>query len=92
MTVDCAASRVDISEINGETYAADGSYTFTVPSYNAAGGDGYPKLESVQTGYVDAEVLYTYFKEKAVIVAADFAPVGDIVYINSNSVLGCQLN
>lgn len=92
MTVDCAASSVDISEINGETYAADGSYTFTVPSYNAAGGDGYPKLESVQTGYVDAEVLYTYFKEKAVIVAADFAPVGDIVYINSNSVLGCQLN
>ncbi|WP_434951728.1 bifunctional UDP-sugar hydrolase/5'-nucleotidase UshA [Shewanella sp. HL-SH4] len=92
MTVDCAASTVDISEINGETYAADGSYTFTVPSYNAAGGDGYPKLESVQTGYVDAEVLYTYFKDKSMIVAADFAPVGDIVYTNSNSVLGCQLN
>ncbi|UCX04688.1 bifunctional UDP-sugar hydrolase/5'-nucleotidase UshA [Shewanella glacialimarina] len=92
MTVDCAASSVDISEINGETYAADGSYTFTVPSYNAAGGDGYPKLESVQTGYVDAEVLYTYFKDKGMIVAADFAPVGDIVYTNSNSVLGCQLN
>ncbi|UJF20662.1 bifunctional UDP-sugar hydrolase/5'-nucleotidase UshA [Shewanella sp. OMA3-2] len=92
MTVDCAASSVDISEINGKTYTAEGSYTFTVPSYNAAGGDGYPKLESVQTGYVDAEVLYTYFKDKGMIVAADFAPVGDIVYTNSNSVLGCQLN
>ena len=92
MTVDCAASTVDISEINGETFAADSSYTFTVPSYNAAGGDGYPKLESVQTGYVDAEVLYTYFKDKGMIVAADYAPVGDIIYTNSNSVLGCELN
>jgi len=92
MSVDCAANTVDISEINGKTFAADSSYTFTVPSYNAAGGDGYPKLESVQTGYVDAEVLYTYFKGKGMIVAADYAPVGDIIYTNSNSVLGCELN
>jgi 5'-nucleotidase/UDP-sugar diphosphatase len=91
MTVDCAASTVAISEINGKTYSATDSYSFTVPSYNAAGGDGYPKLSPVQTGYVDAEVLYTFLKDKASIVAADYAPMGDIVYTNSTSTFGCSL-
>ncbi|ABO24001.1 bifunctional UDP-sugar hydrolase/5'-nucleotidase UshA [Shewanella loihica] len=91
MTVDCAAKTVAISEVNGKEYSATGSYTMTVPSYNAAGGDGYPKLNPVQTGYVDAEVLYTFFKDAGTIVAADYNPVGDIVYENSESVEGCQI-
>jgi 5'-nucleotidase / UDP-sugar diphosphatase len=91
MTVDCTAKTVDISEINGKTYSATDSYTFTVPSFNAAGGDGYPKLNPVQTGYVDAEVFYSFLKEKGSIVAADYAPQGDIVYTNSTSTLGCSL-
>ena len=91
MTVDCTAQTVAISEINGKDYSATDSYSFTVPSFNAAGGDGYPKLSPVQTGYVDAEVLYTFFKDKGTIVAADYAPMGDIVYENSNSPLGCEV-
>ncbi|MGI2109178.1 bifunctional UDP-sugar hydrolase/5'-nucleotidase UshA [Shewanella frigidimarina] len=91
MTVDCTAQKVAISEINGKDYSATDSYSFTVPSFNAAGGDGYPKLSPVQTGYVDAEVLYTFFKDKGTIVAADYAPMGDIVYENSNSPLGCEV-
>lgn len=91
MTVDCTAQTVAISEINGKDYSATDSYSFTVPSFNAAGGDGYPKLNPVQTGYVDAEVLYTFFKDKGTIVAADYAPMGDIVYENSNSPLGCEV-
>ncbi|KVX03344.1 bifunctional UDP-sugar hydrolase/5'-nucleotidase UshA [Shewanella frigidimarina] len=91
MTVDCTAQTVAISEINGKDYSATDSYSFTVPSFNAAGGDGYPKLNPVATGYVDAEVLYTFFKDKGTIVAADYAPMGDIVYENSNSPLGCEV-
>ncbi|AQS36577.1 5'-nucleotidase/2',3'-cyclic phosphodiesterase-like hydrolase [Shewanella psychrophila] len=91
MAVDCTASTVAISEINGKDFSATDSYTFTVPSFNAAGGDGYPELNPVQTGYVDAEVLYTFFKEKGSIVAADYNPVGDIVYENSDSPLGCEI-
>jgi 5'-nucleotidase/UDP-sugar diphosphatase len=91
MTVDCTAKTVAISEVNGKEYSAAGSYTMTVPSFNAAGGDGYPTLSPVQTGYVDAEVLYTFFKDKGTIVAADYNPVGDIVYTNSNSVEGCEI-
>jgi 5'-nucleotidase/UDP-sugar diphosphatase len=91
MTVDCTAKTVDISDVNGKGFAADASYTFTVPSFNAAGGDGYPKLAPVHTGYVDADVLYEFFKTKGVIKAADYNPVGDIVYTNSDSPLGCEV-
>ncbi|MFV0594658.1 bifunctional UDP-sugar hydrolase/5'-nucleotidase UshA [Shewanella sp.] len=92
MTIDCAAKTANISEINGKEFSATASYKFTVPSFNAAGGDGYPKLASpIQTGYVDADLLYSFLKEKQTIVASDYNPVGDIVYENSNSVEGCQL-
>ena len=92
MTIDCAAKTANISEINGKEFSATASYKFTVPSFNAAGGDGYPKLESpIQTGFVDADLLYSFLKEKQAIKAADYSPIGDIVYENSNSVEGCQL-
>ncbi|MEM7378851.1 MAG: bifunctional UDP-sugar hydrolase/5'-nucleotidase UshA, partial [Pseudomonadota bacterium] len=47
--------------IGGEPLDPKRSYRFTVPSFNAAGGDGYPKLVDhpgfVDTGFVDADVL-----------------------------------
>uniref|UniRef100_Q0HU82 5'-nucleotidase n=1 Tax=Shewanella sp. (strain MR-7) TaxID=60481 RepID=Q0HU82_SHESR len=92
MTIDCVAKTANISEINGKEFSTTANYKFTVPSFNAAGGDGYPKLASpIQTGFVDADLLYSFLKEKQTIVAADYNPVGDIVYENSNSVEGCQL-
>ncbi|MBT1445856.1 bifunctional UDP-sugar hydrolase/5'-nucleotidase UshA [Shewanella sp. JM162201] len=91
MTVDCTAKTVAISDVNGKGYDAGASYTFTVPSFNAAGGDGYPKLNPVQTGYVDADVLYDFFKQKGSIKAADYNPMGEIVYTNSDSTKGCKV-
>ncbi|PKF62305.1 bifunctional UDP-sugar hydrolase/5'-nucleotidase [Psychromonas sp. psych-6C06] len=91
MTVDCSAGSVEISDINGKGYNASESYSFTVPSYNAAGGDGYPKLNPVMTGYVDAEVLYSFLKDKKTITAGEFTPANNVVYSNSLSVHGCQL-
>lgn len=91
MDVDCEAKTVAISDINGKGYSDDASYSFTVPSYNAAGGDGYPVLTPVMTGYVDAEVMYTFIKDTGDIKVADFAPVaGEIQFLNSNSTLACQ--
>lgn len=91
MDVDCEAKTVAINDINGKGYAADAMYSFTVPSYNAAGGDGYPVLTPVMTGYVDAEVMYTFIKDIGDILVADFAPVAsDIQFLNSNSTLACQ--
>ncbi|ABV37276.1 5'-nucleotidase domain protein [Shewanella sediminis HAW-EB3] len=91
MDVDCEAKTVAINDINGKGYDAASTYTFTVPSYNAAGGDGYPVLTPVMTGYVDAEVMYTFIKDTGDIKVADFAPVAsDIQFLNSNSTLACQ--
>ncbi|ACA86236.1 bifunctional UDP-sugar hydrolase/5'-nucleotidase UshA [Shewanella woodyi] len=91
MTVDCVAKTVDISDVNGKGYDAAATYTFTVPSFNAAGGDGYPVLTPVMTGFVDAAVMYDFLKEKGSIAAGEFAPTGDVVYENSMSTDGCQV-
>ncbi|NQZ52499.1 MAG: bifunctional UDP-sugar hydrolase/5'-nucleotidase, partial [Moritella sp.] len=63
-----------------------------VPSFNAAGGDGYPVIDPVMTGYVDAEVLYSFFKQQGNIVASEFTPSNQVVYTNSDSVNGCLIN
>ncbi|WP_394203670.1 bifunctional UDP-sugar hydrolase/5'-nucleotidase UshA [Shewanella waksmanii] len=92
MDVDCEAKTVTINDINGKGFDASATYTFTVPSYNAAGGDGYPVLDPVMTGYVDAEVMYTFIKDRGAINTADFEPVtGDIQFLNSNSSSACKL-
>jgi 5'-nucleotidase/UDP-sugar diphosphatase len=91
MNVDCSAKKVTISEVKGNTYSATAEYSLTVPSFNAAGGDGYPKISPVMTGYVDAEVLYTFIKAKKDILVSEFAPIaGNIQFINSESVLACK--
>jgi 5'-nucleotidase/UDP-sugar diphosphatase len=91
MSVDCTAKTVDISDINGQGYATDAIYSFTVPSFNAAGGDGYPELTPIMTGYVDAEVLYTFLKEKGSITADEFTPTANVEYQNSDSTDGCKI-
>jgi 5'-nucleotidase/UDP-sugar diphosphatase len=62
----------------------DGSYRFTVPSYNAAGGDGYPKIDKhagyVNTGFTDAEVLKDYLESHSPIDVNKYAPSGQIRY------------
>lgn len=62
----------------------DETYRFTVPSFNAAGGDGYPKLTDhpghVNTGFVDAEVLKEYLESNSPIDVNKYAPSGEMVY------------
>ncbi|OOE37118.1 bifunctional UDP-sugar hydrolase/5'-nucleotidase UshA [Salinivibrio kushneri] len=71
-------------KIGGEPIDMDKTYRFTVPSFNAAGGDGYPKLTNhpgnVNTGFVDAEVLKDYLEDNSPIDVNDYAPQGEIVY------------
>ncbi|NOH50845.1 bifunctional UDP-sugar hydrolase/5'-nucleotidase [Vibrio rotiferianus] len=62
----------------------DGEYRFTVPSYNASGGDGYPKVNThpgyVNTGFTDAEVLKEYLESHSPIDVNEYAPSGEMVY------------
>jgi 5'-nucleotidase/UDP-sugar diphosphatase len=70
--------------IGGKQLRLDETYRFTVPSYNAAGGDGYPKVTGhpghVNTGFVDAEVLKEFLESNSPIDVNTFAPSGEMVY------------
>ena len=89
MTVDCTAGSVDIISIGDKDFSETDEYTFSIPSFNAAGGDGYPELEVIDGGTVDADALQAFFVEQGSIVATDYDPIGDIVYANSTSSEGC---
>ncbi|MGR5070389.1 MULTISPECIES: bifunctional UDP-sugar hydrolase/5'-nucleotidase UshA [Vibrio] len=62
----------------------DTQYRFTVPSYNASGGDGYPKVDThsgyVNTGFTDAEVLKEYLESHSPIDVNAYAPSGEMIY------------
>ena len=92
MTVDCTAKQVEISKINGKDFDTAATYKFTVPSFNAAGGDGYPELNVINTGNVDAEVMYSYLESLGTVQVSNYEPQGEIVYTNSNSPLGCEID
>ncbi len=70
--------------IGGEPLDPNKTYRFTVPSYNAAGGDGYPKISdhpgNVNTGFVDAEVLKDYLEKHSPIDVNEYQPNGEITY------------
>lgn len=92
MTVDCLEKSVNISKINGRDFKEAAQYTFSIPSYSAAGGDGYPIIDAVATGNVDADVLFQFFKQKGNVSVTDYSPTGDIIYEHSDSPLGCQVS
>ena len=71
--------------IGNKQLRLDGNYRFTVPSYNAAGGDGYPKIDDhpgyVNTGFTDAEVLKDYLETHSPIDVNEYAPSDEITYL-----------
>ena len=80
MTVE--ADKVSNVVIAGKALEMNATYRFTVPSFNAAGGDGYPNITAhpafVNTGYVDAEVLKEYIEANSPISVANFSPKNEI--------------
>ncbi len=82
MTV--SGGQVSDVKIGGKAIDTNKTYRFSVPSYNAAGGDGYPKVTShpghVNTGFVDAEVLKEYMEANSPINVNAYAPKGEMVY------------
>jgi 5'-nucleotidase/UDP-sugar diphosphatase len=70
--------------IEGQPLDPARTYRVAVPSYNAAGGDGYPKLTDhpgyVNTGFVDAEVLKAFMEANSPLDVKVFQPGNEIVY------------
>ncbi|EPT1009348.1 bifunctional UDP-sugar hydrolase/5'-nucleotidase UshA [Vibrio parahaemolyticus] len=76
--------------IGNKQLRLDGRYRFTVPSYNASGGDGYPKIDMhpgyINTGFTDAEVLKDYLESHSPIDVNEYAPSGEVMYQTNNVV------
>ncbi|MNU81750.1 Trifunctional nucleotide phosphoesterase protein YfkN precursor [compost metagenome] len=90
MAVDCQAKSVTIASVGGKAFDPAASYSFSIPSFSAAGGDGYPKIDTINAGLVDAGVLKDYIAAKKTILVADYQPSGEVSYINSASTDGCK--
>jgi 5'-nucleotidase/UDP-sugar diphosphatase len=77
-------SEVSDVNINGAPLELTKIYRFSIPSYNAAGGDGYPKITDhagyVNTGFVDAEVLKDYLESHSPLDVSQYDAIGDIIY------------
>jgi len=75
-------------KIKGEPLQRDKTYRMALLSFNATGGDGYPKVSDrasyVNTGFVDAEVLKQYIEQHSPLDAAKYAPHGEIIYKTAN--------
>ncbi|EPO1486253.1 bifunctional UDP-sugar hydrolase/5'-nucleotidase UshA [Salmonella enterica subsp. enterica serovar Infantis] len=54
-------------------------------SFNATGGDGYPRIDNkpgyVNTGFIDAEVLKEFIQQNSPLDAAAFTPKGEVSWL-----------
>lgn len=69
-------------KIGGEPVDPAKTYRMATLSFNATGGDGYPRLDDkpgyVNTGFIDAEVLKQYIQQNSPLDAATFEPQGEV--------------
>ncbi|GAB3533807.1 bifunctional UDP-sugar hydrolase/5'-nucleotidase UshA [Photobacterium alginatilyticum] len=84
ITMTVNGDKVTDVKIDGKALNVKDTYRFTIPSFNAAGGDGYPNITQhpafVNTGYVDAEVLKDFIESKGNVDVTEFQPNDEIVY------------
>jgi 5'-nucleotidase / UDP-sugar diphosphatase len=76
-------SAITSASIRGVPIDPARTYRMTINNFQAAGGDGYPKLTNhtsyVNTGFVDADVLKAYIAANSPLKAAAFDPGEAIV-------------
>ncbi|BBL89189.1 bifunctional metallophosphatase/5'-nucleotidase [Vibrio rotiferianus] len=91
LSVDCDASDVTITDINGKGFDLAATYTFSVISFSAAGGDNYPIIDVESTQMTDASVLREFFVNNPQISAEDFNKNLDNIqyFSNGQAVKGC---
>ncbi len=87
MVVNKVAQKVENVEIQGKPLDLTKTYRVSLPSYNAAGGDGYPVVTKnptfLNTGFIDAEVLAKYIwkhSQKAPLDALKYEPKDAVTF------------
>lgn len=72
-------------KIKGEPVDPTKTYRMATLSFNATGGDGYPRIDNkpgyVNTGFIDAEVLKEFIEQNSPLDAAAFAPKGEVSWL-----------
>ncbi|EHX5381530.1 bifunctional UDP-sugar hydrolase/5'-nucleotidase [Salmonella enterica] len=72
-------------KIKGEPVDPAKTYRMATLSFNATGGDGYPRIDNkpgyVNTGFIDAEVLKEFIKQNSPLDAAAFTPKGEVSWL-----------
>ncbi|ECK6621451.1 bifunctional UDP-sugar hydrolase/5'-nucleotidase [Salmonella enterica] len=72
-------------KIKGEPVDPAKTYRMVTLSFNATGGDGYPRIDnkpgSVNTGFIDAEVLKEFIQQNSPLDAAAFTPKGEVSWL-----------
>lgn len=65
ITFDLVDGKLKNINIAGNPIELNKTYRFSLPSYNANGGDGYPIIMNrfMNTGAIDADILKTYIEE-----------------------------
>ncbi|EGT3572404.1 bifunctional UDP-sugar hydrolase/5'-nucleotidase [Citrobacter amalonaticus] len=74
--------KLNALKINGEPVDPAKTYRMATLSFNATGGDGYPRIDNkpgyVNTGFIDAEVLKEYIQKNSPLDANAYAPKGEV--------------
>ncbi|EAA6339150.1 bifunctional UDP-sugar hydrolase/5'-nucleotidase UshA [Salmonella enterica] len=72
-------------KIKGEPVDPAKTYRMATLSFNATGGDGYPRIDNkpgyVNTGFIDAEVLKEFIQQNSPLDAAAFTPKGEVNWL-----------
>ncbi|ELK1747257.1 bifunctional UDP-sugar hydrolase/5'-nucleotidase [Salmonella enterica] len=72
-------------KIKGEPVDPAKTYRMATLSFNATGGDGYPRIDNkpgyVNTGFIDAEVLKEFIQQNSPLDAATFTPKGEVSWL-----------
>ncbi|EEE4571764.1 bifunctional UDP-sugar hydrolase/5'-nucleotidase [Salmonella enterica subsp. enterica serovar Montevideo] len=72
-------------KIKGEPVVPAKTYRMATLSFNATGGDGYPRIDNkpgyVNTGFIDAEVLKEFIQQNSPLDAAAFTPKGEVSWL-----------
>ncbi|WP_080206334.1 bifunctional UDP-sugar hydrolase/5'-nucleotidase UshA [Salmonella enterica] len=79
------AGKLTDLKIKGEPVDPAKTYRMATLSFNATGGDGYPRIDNkpgyVNTGFIDAEVLKEFIQQNSPLDAAAFTPKGEVSWL-----------
>lgn len=69
-------------KIKGEAVDPTKTYRMATLSFNATGGDGYPRIDNkpgyVNTGFIDAEVLKAFIQQNSPLDVSAYEPKGEV--------------